>query len=78
MVHFWAIKDLLVLPSPVAWWVSISTFASLINFYLSAASSATTIKICVITAGMKIISQQLRKIKIIRMRYITSKKEQVK
>ena len=47
------IEHLLILASTVTGCVSISAFASLVGFPVGIASSATTIKSCVVAAGIK-------------------------
>ena len=52
---------LLILASTVTGCVLISAFASLVSIPVGFASSATTMKIYIIIAGLKSISQQLKK-----------------
>ena len=47
------IDHLLVVISTITGWVSISAFASFVGIPIGITSSATGIKICVITAGIK-------------------------
>ena len=51
------IEHLLILVSTVTAYVSISAFASLVGIHVGITSSAVRLKICVITAGIKSISQ---------------------
>ena len=51
------IEHQLILASTVTGCVSISTFASLVGIPVDIASSAVALNICVITAGIKSVSQ---------------------
>ena len=51
------IEHRLILASTVTGCVSISTFASLVGIPVDIASSAVALNICVITAGIKSVSQ---------------------
>ena len=55
------VEDLLILVSTVTGCVSISAFASFLCVTVYITSSASGIKMCVITAGIKRISQLSRK-----------------
>ena len=54
------IEKLLFLVSTVTAWVSISTFALLVGITISIVIAAVGLKICLITAGAKNLSQYLR------------------
>ena len=55
------VKHLLILTSMITGGITFSEFASLIGISVGITSSAAAIKICVITAGTKKLSQLSRK-----------------
>ena len=55
------VKHLLILTSMITGCITFSEFASLIGISVGITSSAAAIKICVITAGTKKLSQLSRK-----------------